>query len=280
MTMGDGITAVVALTMGLRHGLDADHLAVVDSLARQRALNSRTGAVWTGVLFAFGHVAVIFAAAVVLSLTSQSFEPPVWLAATGSVISSATLLVLGALNIHAALGGGGQGAQLAGFRSRLLPADRGARSAWYVLGIGALFAVSFDAVAIAGLFAGAADYLSGAVRAVGLFATGMLAVSAVSGIWVAGVLRDLVNARSGAARVLALTIGIASFTVSVWILAGAFGDRHASLLEISDLSMSLFVTGTVAIGYGAALLLAKRPAPLSRYQDHIRRTSGIIDEGQ
>jgi nickel/cobalt transporter (NiCoT) family protein len=43
----------LALLLGFRHGMDADHLAAIDGLVRIR--NNR----WNGVLFAFGHALIV-----------------------------------------------------------------------------------------------------------------------------------------------------------------------------------------------------------------------------
>ncbi len=267
MVVGGGITAVMALSMGLRHGLDADHLAVVDALVRQRATEQRSAVAWTGVLFALGHVGVILLVSVALSVLPTSLDLPAWLGVAGSVISAATLLVLGVLNVRAAVSAPPSvGAPLIGLRSRLFAFRRTGGSAWHVLGIGALFAVSFDAVAIAALFAGTSSQASAATAAASLFSLGMLSVSAANGLWVARVLRELADARRAAGRLMALTIGLSSLSVGTWILLRMFGGSLSSYLEVSDLSMSLIVIGIVAVGYGSALVLARRtghPAAVS-----------------
>jgi high-affinity nickel-transport protein len=259
MMTSSGITALMALSMGLRHGLDADHLAVVDALARPRALAARTSAAWTGVLFALGHVAVILILAVTFSLTARAFDPPPFLEVAGAVISSATLLVLGGLNVRAALSrAAGDRGSIVGLRSRLFASLRGSPSAGHVFCIGALFAVSFDAVAVAGLFAGTGGHPLGAMAAAAVFAFGMLAISAVNGIWVARLLGDVPMVRRGAARIMSVTIGLVSLAVGAWILMRVPGNPLSLSLDIPEIAMSLFVVGVLAIGYGAALVFARR----------------------
>lgn len=61
---------ILAGTLGLRHGVDPDHLAAIDGLSRMRP--SR----WNGVLFALGHGALVTLLAVgVGGLISRLLEP-------------------------------------------------------------------------------------------------------------------------------------------------------------------------------------------------------------
>ncbi|WP_263360048.1 HoxN/HupN/NixA family nickel/cobalt transporter [Acidicapsa ligni] len=82
MTHSTLLTLAVAL--GLRHGVDPDHLAAIDGLSRIRP--SR----WNGILFAIGHGTLVTILAVgVGGLLARAFEPYApWL-----------LISLGALNL-------------------------------------------------------------------------------------------------------------------------------------------------------------------------------------
>ena len=52
-------SALLALVfvLGLRHGIDADHIATIDALTRLRS--GRRAARWCGALFALGHGSVV-----------------------------------------------------------------------------------------------------------------------------------------------------------------------------------------------------------------------------
>lgn len=54
-------TLALVFMLGMRHGMDADHLAAIDGFARLRP--SR----WTGVLFGLGHGLVVTVLALVAS---------------------------------------------------------------------------------------------------------------------------------------------------------------------------------------------------------------------
>ncbi|MBC8120832.1 MAG: nickel permease [Gemmatimonadaceae bacterium] len=73
---------LLCLSLGMRHGVDADHIAVIDSLSRARP--------WNGVLFALGHGLTVTILAVGAGALALPF-PPQW---------SAWLLIgLGSVNL-------------------------------------------------------------------------------------------------------------------------------------------------------------------------------------
>jgi high-affinity nickel-transport protein len=67
----------LALVLGLKHGLDADHLAAIDGLARyQLSLPCRRASVarWSGLLFSLGHgLVVMLVAGVAGALPGRSW---------------------------------------------------------------------------------------------------------------------------------------------------------------------------------------------------------------
>ncbi len=92
-----------AFVLGLRHGLDADHLAAIDGLTRCNASASRRFAPFCGVLFSGGARGCDLRDGRHAGAGRRSDgDPPEWLAVTGTVISAVTLLLLGSMNLHAA----------------------------------------------------------------------------------------------------------------------------------------------------------------------------------
>ena len=172
--------ALVGL-LGLRHGFDADHIAVVDGMTRARQLN---GSYWTarlvGAQFALGHSATILLAS--LLLHGQSAALPGWLDGLGLVISTCFLLAIAASN----------------FAHALRPSDGSARPAGPIalvlhrLGgqhlhpalVGMAFALSFDSLAQAAFFASRGSEFSGISAVVLLavaFGLGMLVADSANG---------------------------------------------------------------------------------------------------
>ncbi|KAG0350321.1 hypothetical protein BGZ54_003896 [Gamsiella multidivaricata] len=106
---------VIAYTLGLRHALDADHLAAIDNVTRkliyQESVKSRTVGqgsvtppVCVGLFFALGHSTIVIVASIALAVTATAigdkFEA---FGETGGIIgasvSTAFLLLIGFINI-------------------------------------------------------------------------------------------------------------------------------------------------------------------------------------
>lgn len=83
-----GLAALV-FALGLRHGLDPDHLVAIDGLTRS------TRSRWCGLFFSLGHGVVVTLIGVAVALAASDRQAPAWLEQTGAGISIGVLLVLG-----------------------------------------------------------------------------------------------------------------------------------------------------------------------------------------
>jgi high-affinity nickel-transport protein len=79
------IIAVVFL-LGLKHGLDPDHLAAIDGLTRFNAQRRPRLSRWSGLLFSAGHGVVVTLVAIAVATVATQWHAPQWLehAARGS----------------------------------------------------------------------------------------------------------------------------------------------------------------------------------------------------
>jgi high-affinity nickel-transport protein len=107
--VGLGLTAFL---LGVRHAVDADHIATIDNTTRKLVGEGRP-AVSAGFWFALGHSSVVLGLSVVLALGLRAVVGPVvddgstlqqTLGLVGSVVAGAFLLVIGLSNLGA-LGG-------------------------------------------------------------------------------------------------------------------------------------------------------------------------------
>ena len=64
-------TAVLAYSLGLRHALDADHIAAIDNVTR-KLMQDGERPVTVGLFFALGHSSVVLIASVVIALAAKS----------------------------------------------------------------------------------------------------------------------------------------------------------------------------------------------------------------
>src|SRR5258707_2573665 len=113
------LVAVVFL-LGLKDGLDRDHLAAIDGLTRFNAADRPRLSRWSGLLFSAGHGAVVTAIAVAVATVAAEWQAPMWLEDTGAWISIAFLTVLGVANLASVLRTPrGAPVRPVGFRGRL-----------------------------------------------------------------------------------------------------------------------------------------------------------------
>ena len=256
ITQSAAASALLALVLGSRHGMDADHLAAIDGLTRWNSTNPRLAPL-CGVLFSAGHVGVILTVAVALAVMSGQFVPPEWLKPLGTLVSGVTLLLLGALNLRAVFAGDEVRAAV-GLRARFMSSLFRASRSWRIAVVGALFALSFDAFAIAALFASTREGVGSVLVSAVCFGAGMLAVGAANGVWVVRLVRHSQHSRRRAARVMMLTIAIVAFLVSARVLiplASAPLDRWA---EEYEWIISAGVITVVFAGYFISLWAARR----------------------
>jgi high-affinity nickel-transport protein len=214
--------ALVVLLLGIKHGFDADHLAAIDGLTRYNAQARPRLARRAGLLFSLGHGIVVVGVALGVALAAQAWQPPPWLQAFGAWVSIGLLTLLALLNLASVLRTPGhESAHVVGWRSgafsRLLRAQRPGT----VVAVGLLFAVSFDTVSQATLFALTASQFGGwppALALALLFMVGMLVTDGLNGLWIARLIRRSDATSRMASRVMALAVcGVSLLTAALGV---------------------------------------------------------------
>ena len=66
-------TAFLAYTFGLRHAVDADHIAAIDNVTR-KLMQQGKRPVGVGFFFSLGHSTIVFGLSVVIALTSVAHQ--------------------------------------------------------------------------------------------------------------------------------------------------------------------------------------------------------------
>jgi high-affinity nickel-transport protein len=209
---------VVVLLLGLRHGLDPDHLATIDGLVRCNAPSRPRLARFAGLLFSIGHGVVVTLVALAVATVANHWQAPGWLEPAGAIVSIAFLLALGAANLAAVLrAGDGRFAPVAGLRSRLLGGLARTGHPVVIAAVGAAFALSFDTMSQAALFSLTGSKLAGwpfALALGGVFTLGMAATDAANGLWIAGLVRRSDARGARASRVMGLAIALIAFAIA------------------------------------------------------------------
>ena len=66
-------TALIAYGLGLRHAVDADHIAAIDNITR-KLMQEGKRPITVGLFFSLGHSTVVFAASLIIALTASSLQ--------------------------------------------------------------------------------------------------------------------------------------------------------------------------------------------------------------
>lgn len=270
------LLCLVVLLLGARHGFDADHLAAIDGMTRLQSRSRRVLARWCGALFSLGHGGVVMLVAVLLSTLQGSWQAPQWLDAAGRGISIVFLLLLGIANLRAVLAApAGQLVVATGLRGRWIQGRLRdwlqGRSAWAVAGVGALFALSFDTLSQAAVFAvaGSAAGGMGLALLLGLlFTIGMMMTDALNGWWLARLLARADALAVRASHVMGWAVAGTSLLVAALALARWASEAVDAWAGRQDLLFGTVLMGVLALSYGVARGLAMSGAPQSRRTSH------------
>ena len=276
-------TAVLAYSLGLRHAIDADHLAAIDNVTR-KLMQEGKRPVAVGFFFALGHSTVVVVASLVVALTAHALSDElVSYREIGGIVgtsASALFLFIIAIANLIVLRGVYRAFRLAergdhvteeemdallhqrGWLARIFkPLFRFVSQSWHLYPIGLLFALGFETASEISLF-GLAAQASNAVSSwsllifPALFAAGMTLVDTTDGVLMLGAYGW---AYRNPMRKLFYNLTITSVSVLValvvggietlGLIAGQFQLHGAFWNAISDLNGNFG-----ALGYGILAL--------------------------
>jgi high-affinity nickel-transport protein len=163
-------TALLAWVFGLRHAVDADHIAAIDNVVR-KLMQQGKRPVTVGLFFSLGHSTVVFAAVVLLVATAAALKNDLatfrsYSGAIGISVSAIFLLLIAIFNLfilrsvwrafraarNGAIAGDNDTALPGGIIGRIFrPLFRVVTKSWHMYGIGLLFGLGFDTATEIGL---------------------------------------------------------------------------------------------------------------------------------
>ena len=256
----------VALMLGLRHGFDADHLAAIDGMTRFNALTRPKMARRTGLWFSLGHGAVVMAVAVSVSLMTQSWTAPRWLEPFGAWASILVLLSLGLMNLNA-LRQAAPGAIVAGvgWRTGLFSRVLRVSGCWAVMGVGALFAISFDTLSQAALMAATGTAIHGLVAVVALaaaFVFGMVITDGVNGWWVARLLRRSDRMAARASRIMCISVALVSLGTALLGICVRLSAPFNAWAGTHETSFGLLIVAVMLVSFLLGVLVTPSKAAI------------------
>ena len=206
----------MALTLGIRHGFDLDHLATIDALTRT-IRDNRILSKMVGCLFSLGHGLVVIGVSLIIGGGLIQTHVPQWLEGFGNWISIFFLVVFGALNLWNVFQQGSASGLPGGIRTFLVKKISGKRAtAPLVMMIGALFAFSFDTISQVALFSISASLMSGWVCSgiIGVFfMLGMMISDGLNGLFVSTLVQRADRTSLIVSRTLGLAISMFSLVI-------------------------------------------------------------------
>ena len=166
-------TALLAYSLGLRHAIDADHIAAIDNVTR-KLMQEGKRPVAVGFFFSLGHSTVVVLASVAIAATAMALSTRLAAFRTvggviGTSVSAAFLLLIGVMNLFILVSlfrtfqrvRSGQGYEpddldgllaAGGPLARVLrPMFRMIRKSWHMYPLGFLFGLGFDTATEIGL---------------------------------------------------------------------------------------------------------------------------------
>lgn len=252
---------VLVFMLGAKHGLDADHLATIDGLTRFNARAKPRLARYCGVLFSLGHGAVVVAIALAVGAATERWQVPEWMEDLGVGISIAFLALLGVMNLLAVMAARpGEVVQPVGLKGRFLGRLQRTGNPLLIAGVGALFALSFDTLSQAALFAVTGSQFGGVLHALTLgllFMLGMLVMDGINGLWIARLIRRADRLACIASRVIGLAIGGLSLAIAAFGAAKYVSPVVDAWSDGKELAFGLTFVAVVALSYAVALRLAR-----------------------
>jgi nickel/cobalt transporter (NiCoT) family protein len=255
-----GLVLLVFL-LGVKHGIDPDHLATVDGLTRFNLAARPLLARWSGCLFSLGHGLMVMAVAVLVALSASAWSTPQWLELAGAWISIAFLAALGSVNLAAVLRTPpDRVARAAGLKGRWLGRLTRTSHPLLIASIGAAFALSFDTISQAALFSLSASQAAGWVFAAFLgfvFTSGMVVADGANGLWVSRLLARADRRARIASRVLGLSIAFLALAVAVLGIAKVLSPGAAAAAESAGPAIGFGVVAIVLASYALALRLSQ-----------------------
>lgn len=166
-------TALLAYTFGLRHAVDADHIAAIDNVTRKLMQDGKRP-VAVGLFFSLGHSTIVVLASVAIALTAFAFKDQIeGIKAYGGVIGTLvsaffllaialmnTLILVSVVQTFRRVKAGGAYVEedmnlllaRGGFLARIFrPLFASIRRSWQMYPLGLLFGLGFDTATEVGL---------------------------------------------------------------------------------------------------------------------------------
>jgi high-affinity nickel-transport protein len=234
---------VLIFALGLRHGLDPDHIAVIDNMTLRAIELRQPSAALTGMWFAIGHSVSVAVVALSVAAFASALVWPAAVVVGIDWLVVALLVLVGGLNLRALRRPNGY--KPSGWRQHLVPRVLQRSShPLAVAAVGAMFGLVFDTATQAAAWGAAAGAGGGLATAGGIalaFAAGMILTDSADSLIVTRLLRGrgdqatMRRYRRGVGwLVVVMSFGMAGYTAATLVWPSfSLSDNTATLLGIS-----------------------------------------------
>jgi high-affinity nickel-transport protein len=241
--------------LGVRHGLDADHLAIIDAQTRYNWQMGSPIARWVGTLFSFGHGAVVAIIAVVLGMFVKNFKFPDYFDALSTWIAIISLFAIGTWNIVNLLKrrAPGEEFRIHGIKSKFLPRlMKETTNPFFIILLGGAFALAADTVSQTSMWALSASNSSGYMPVIlGLvFMIGMMLTDTLDSIIAYRMISQSGKLGQSASRLMGWMIVMLAYGVSFYEAFTFFYpvvDLDFEIVGIIAFALILLCFGVVSI---------------------------------
>lgn len=219
--MGNVSLILLVFVLGLRHGIDADHLAFIDGQIRYNWRVGSPVARWIGTLFSFGHGLVVASIAVILGMFMKNFRLPDYFDTFSTWVSISSLFLIGTLNIYNLLRTKStqQEFQLSGIKGKFMPRFvKGTTNPFLIILFGSMFALAADTVSQTSAWALVAGHSGGYMSLiVGLiFMIGMMLTDTIDSLIAYRMISQSGKMGQSASRAIGWVIVALAYGVSVY----------------------------------------------------------------
>ncbi|CRK84679.1 sodium:proton antiporter [Neobacillus massiliamazoniensis] len=257
--MGSISLIMLVFILGLRHGLDADHLACIDGLTRYNWRQGRITARWVGTLFSFGHGSVVATVGVILAMVSKQFKFPDYFDTISTWISVISLFIIGTLNIYNLLrtNSADKEFEIQGIKGRFIPKiARETTNPFMIVLIGAVFALAADTVSQTSVWAIAAGHTSGYLPVIlGLtFMVGMVLTDTIDCYVTYRMISQSSKLGQSASKIMGWVIVVLAYGVSIYEAIDYFFPKINVDFEIVGVVIFAFVL----LSFFSAIIITKK----------------------
>lgn len=208
--------------LGIRHGLDLDHLATIDAITRTMKATNRLSK-RVGLFFSLGHGFVVILISVIVGSGLIQAQFPVWIEAAGNWISITCLFLFGLLALWNTIRVPAEDGLFITPKSALLTKLIGKHNnPVFIILIGMLFAFSFDTFTQVALFSVTASAMAGWIFSLLLgllFTAGMMLADGMNGLLIGSLIQRANQNSRLITRVLGLLIACFSIGLGLFSLA-------------------------------------------------------------